>query len=492
MLEAVQPTRYRLRRLEGGRHDGRSYFTAKSEDRPELTIPVGPILSAVATAALGSMFAAADAALTSLPEARLQALVEEKEDGFARYANDRLRLLSRWLVARVLAMTLAAVVLADAFNPDLGPSLSALVAVTVSVLVYATFAEVLGTIARRRPEQVGRLALRFLKPIEYLLLPVAEPLALLGRWVGRHVPESSTAGDARLTETEVEWIVAQGEKAGSLEKEPATMIRNVLDFKHLTAKEVMVPRRRISAIHVGMPLDQVLEHVIKDGHSRYPVYRETEDNVIGLLYVKDLFDIVRQGKLNEMKLDDLVRKPVLFVTETQGALSVLREMRQRRLHLAIVTDEFGGTSGLVTLEDIIEEIVGDIRDEYDTEEVAPIQKLAEGRFVADAAIAIGDLELHLGNKLPEDGDFESLGGLIVHRAGKVPEVGATIVLNGYKLIVREADETRVVKVEIVRAEPELSPPGEGSDRNGEAPKSGSSSRTDDESARQAKAEAASS
>jgi len=421
-------------------------------------IHASPIVGAVVAAAIGSMFASADAALTSLPEARLQALVEEKEEGFGRYATDRLRLLSRWLVARVLAISLAAVVLADEFQNDFSPGISALASVVVSVVVYATFAEVLGTIARRRPEQMGRIALRFLRPVEYLLLPVAEPLALLGRFVGRHVPEASTSGDARLTETEVEWIVAQGEKAGALEKEPATMIRNVLDFKHLTAKEVMVPRRRISVIHVGMPLDQVLDHVIKDGHSRYPVYRETEDNVVGLLYVKDLFDIVRQGKLGEMKLDDLVRKPVLFVTETQGALSVLREMRQRRLHLAIVTDEFGGTSGLVTLEDIIEEIVGDIRDEYDTEEVAPIQKLAEGRYVADAAIAIGDLELHLGQKLPEDGDFESLGGLIVHRAGRVPEVGATVWLNGYKLIVREADETRVVKVEIVREEPELNPP----------------------------------
>ncbi|MCW5838195.1 MAG: HlyC/CorC family transporter [Labilithrix sp.] len=397
--------------------------------------------------------------MTTLPEARLQALVEAKDEGFVRYATDRLRLLSRWLVARVLAISLAAVVLADAFRHALGPTSAALCAVVVSVVAYATFAEVLGTIARRRPEDVGRWALRFLKPIELLLLPVAEPLALLGRFVGTKVPETA---DARLTETEVEWIVAQGEKAGALEKEPATMIRNVLDFKHLTAREVMVSRRRISAIQVTMPLDQVLEHVIKDGHSRYPVFRESLDNVIGLLYVKDLFDVVRQGKLGAMTLDEIVRKPVLFVTETQGALSVLREMRGRRLHLAIVTDEFGGTGGLVTLEDLIEEIVGDIRDEYDTEELVPIQKLAEGRYVADAAIPIADLEVHLGKKLPEDGDFESLGGLIVHRAGRVPEVGATVTLDGYKLIVREADETRVVKVEIVRAEPELAPPAEAS------------------------------
>jgi CBS domain containing-hemolysin-like protein len=425
-----------------------------------LTIPFGPIALATLAAAIGSLFASADAALNGLPEARLQALVEAKDEGFVRFASARLRLLSRWLVARVLSISLAAVVLAGAFHERMAPAFADLAAVAVSVLIYATFAEVLGTIARKRPEEVGRYALRFLRPIELLVLPFAEPLAVLGRFVGQNVPESSTSGDARLTETEVEWIVAQGEKAGALEKEPATMIRNVLDFKNLSAKEVMVPRRRISAIHVNMPLQEVLEHVIKDGHSRYPVFRESLDNVVGLLYVKDLFDVVRSGRLTTTKLDELLRKPVLFIAESQSALAVLREMRSRRLHLALVSDEFGGTSGIVTLEDIIEEIVGDIRDEYDTEEAAPITKLAEGRYVADAAIPITDLELHLGRKLPEDGDFESLGGLIVHRAGRVPEVGATVILNGYQLIVREADETRVVKVEIVRSEPDLAPPQE--------------------------------
>ncbi|WP_169928280.1 hemolysin family protein [Labilithrix luteola] len=414
---------------------------------------------AVAAAAVGSLFASADAALTTLPEARLQALVEEQDSAFARYSAGRARVLSRWLVARVLAISGAAVLIAWAVSQALDPIPSAAIAVLSSVVTYGTFAEALGTVARHRPEAVGRLALRFLRPLEWAVMPIAEPLAAIGSFIGRRVPDRAVV-DARHTENEVEWLVAKGEKAGALDKEPATMIRNVLDFKNLTAKEVMIPRRHIASIEASTPLAQVLEHVIKDGHSRYPVYRETLDNVVGLLYVKDLFEVVRTGKLAEGKLDDLIRRPVLFVAESQPALSVLREMRGRRLHLAIVSDEFGGTSGIVTLEDIIEEIVGEIRDEYDTEDASPIQKLAEGRFVADAAIPIGDLELHLGKKLPEDGDFESLGGLIVHRAGRVPEVGATVSLDGYQLIVREADETHVMKVEIVRAEPDLAPPAE--------------------------------
>lgn len=425
-----------------------------------MSISLEPIAVAVAAAAFGSLFAAADAALTSLPEAHLQTLVDQGEPQFERFAADRLGILSRWLVARVVAISVASLVIARTIDGVMGPVGSSAIAVAAAVLVYASCAEVLGTIARRRPEQIGRLALTWLRPVEWAVIPVAEPLARIGRAIGERVPEQSSATDARLTETEVEWLVAQGEKAGSLEKEPATMIRNVLDFKHLTAKEVMVPRRRVSSIEASMPLTSILEHVMKDGHSRYPVYRETLDNVIGLLYVKDLFAVVGAGKLESTKLDELLRKPVLFIAESQPALSVLREMRSRRLHLAIVSDEFGGTGGIATLEDIIEEIVGEIRDEYDTEEVMPIQKLAEGRFVADAAIPIGDLEQHLGRKLPEDGDFESLGGLIVHRVGRVPEVGATLSLDGYDLIVREADEKRIVKVEIVRAEPDLAPPAE--------------------------------
>jgi CBS domain containing-hemolysin-like protein len=425
-----------------------------------LSIPLGPVAVALAAAVIGSLFASADAALMSLPEARLQLLVDKGESAFARYAADRLSVLSRWLVARVIALSIAAILLARSMDEELGPVLASVAAVASAVLVYATCAEILGTIARRRPEEVGRIGLRLLKPLEWAVIPVAAPLAVLGRLVGERVPESLTAADARLTETEVEWLVDQGEKAGALEKEPATMIRNVLDFKNLTAKEVMIPRRRVSSVEASTPLSDVLEHVRKDGHSRYPVYRESLDNVVGLLYVKDLFDVVGAGKIAETKLDELTRKPVLFLAETQSALSVLREMRSKRLHLAIVSDEFGGTGGIVTLEDIIEEIVGEIRDEYDTEDVTQITQLAEGRFVADAAIPLGDLEVHLGQKLPEDEAFESLGGLIVHRAGRVPEVGAMVSLDGYDLIVREADETRVVKVEIIRAEPGLAPPAE--------------------------------
>jgi CBS domain containing-hemolysin-like protein len=417
------------------------------------SVPVGSIALAIVTAVTGSLFAAGDEALTALSEARLQTLLQEKPKVFERYAKDRSRVLSRWLVARILSISLASVLLRDAAEIFVGPRAAPLVAVVGALLTYGTCAEILGTLARRRPEPTGAAALRFLFLIEWVVVPLAAPLAVLGRWVARRLKP-----EPKMTESEVEWAVSQGERAGAIAEEPAEMIRNVLEFKDITAREVMVARRRVTGVELSTPLDKVLATVAAEGHSRYPVFRETLDHVVGLLYAKDLFDLVAKGKLEGMKAEDVARKNVLFVTESQPAASVLKEMRARRQHMAIVSDEFGGTSGVVTLEDILEQIVGDISDEHDDEAGSQIQKIAEGRFVADAAIAIEDLEPYIGMVLPTEGQFESLGGLIVERMGRVPEVGTEVKLDGYALIVREADETRVVKVEIVKKAPELEPP----------------------------------
>lgn len=410
--------------------------------------PALEILAAAVVTAIGSLFAASDAALTEIPEGRLQALCAEPHAGaaFRRFTQDPLRLLSRWLVGRVVAVSVASVLLSDAAR-TMGLDRFALpVAVLGAVLTYGTFTEILGTLARRLPERVGALSLGFLRPLEWLVAPLADPLAHIGRAVRRRVPRSRST-DARIAETEMEWLVTEGEKAGAIANEPAEMIRKVLDFKDLTAREVMVPRRHILGIEVGTPLSEVVALVASERHSRYPVFRENLDNVIGLLYAKDLFAVVRDGRMETTKLVDVIRTPVLFVSENQPAAKVLQDMRSRRLHVAIVSDEFGGTSGLVTLEDVVQEIVGDIRGEHDLH--APIQKIGDGHVVADASVHLDDLAQALGKPLPDDGEFESLGGLIISRAGRVPNVGATLQVGGLKFIVREADATRVVKVEIV-------------------------------------------
>ena len=399
------------------------------------------IAGAVGAAAFGSLFAAGDAALTCMPEGRLAALSSQGAP-FRRYADDRDRILSRWLVCRVITIATATALLdLAAGSLDLG-RWRTFAAISGAVLLYATFAELLGSIARRSPERIGSVALRVLRPAEWAVAIVAEPLALLGHFVARFAPERPT--DARLTETEVAWVVDEGQKTGALDQEPAELIRNVLEFKDITAREVMVPRTRVTGIDIVTPIDDVQKLVATEGHSRYPVYRESLDHIVGLLYTKDIFH-------GDKPLEKSIRTNVLFVAESQPIATILREMRAKRLHMAVVTDEFGGTSGIITLEDILEEIVGDIRDEHDVEPA--IQDLGGGRVVADASISLADLSAHLNREIVADGDFESLGGLVVHRVGHVPAVGATLQFEDLKLIVREADHTRVVKVEIVPAEP---------------------------------------
>jgi putative hemolysin len=421
----------------------------------------GPLTLAVmafAAAAAGSLLAAADAALSSLPEGRLQALAKQgsRAPDFARYIAGRTRISTRWLVARIAAICVAVAFIEDAriasSTERFGPVLSAL----AGAILYGTVAEIMNGVARTRPEQVAALSLRFLRPFEWLVAPIADPIAALGRFVTGRLSPTAGGADARITHTEVNWVVSEGERRGAIPNEPAEMIRNVLEFKNLTARDVMVARRGVTSIDASTALEKVIAIVAAEGHSRYPVYRETMDTIIGTLYAKDLFAVVRDQKLATIKLSELLRAPVLFVAESQPAASVLKEMRARRLHMAVVLDEFGGTSGIVTLEDVLEEIVGDIRDEYDTEGDALLQHTADGRVVADASMSLADLSAQLGYRLPSDGSFESLGGLLVHRAGRVPPVGATLDLEGMTFIVREADERRVVKVEIVTT-PTLSP-----------------------------------
>jgi putative hemolysin len=413
-------------------------------------------MAAVVFGALASLFATGDAALTALSEARLQALKAGSSRTarlFQRYADERGRVLSRWLVARVLAISVTTAVISKTVSSD--PDFegwSVFVAAAFAVLTYGVFTEALGVLARRRPEEVSTWTLRYLRPFEWAVWPIAAPLAFVGRMVEARLPHRRSL-DPQVTETEVEWVVREGERQGALANEPAEMIRNVLDFKDLVVKDVMVPRRRVTGVPVGASLKEIIEIVSNEGHSRYPVYRETLDNVVGLLYVKDLFRVVERGQLATAKLDDLIRRHTLFAVETQSAASILREMRSRSQHMAVVSDEFGGTSGVVTLEDVLEQIVGDIRDEYDAEVEAQVQKLGEGRFVADAAVSVDELSAHLGRQLPVDGAFESLGGLLVHRAGRVPPVGAVIQLAGLKFTVREADETHVVRVDIEALDP---------------------------------------
>jgi CBS domain containing-hemolysin-like protein len=400
----------------------------------------------------GGLFAAADAVVTALPEARLRALLESfprgRRTSLRRVLRDRHGALARFLVGRVVCIVVAAVLATQAFT-RLWPRWGGFLAAVLVSAAYGTLTAIATTIVRRRPMALAHPLLKLVRPFEMAMIPVAAPFAMLGRLVGavgtRRTP-LDPAESARIAEREVGYLIQHGQASGVLGH--GELLQAALDFREKTAADVMIPRTRMVAVEFSTPLARVLELIIAEGHSRYPVFEGRIDEVVGLLYVKDLFRAVREGPLESKTLASLVRRPVLFVQENQGVSDILREMRARRLHMAIVVDEFGGTAGIVTLEDVLELLVGDIQDELDEED--PVQELGDGRFLVDAALSVDELAHRMGVALPERTNFVSVGGLLMEQLGKVPSAGATVKIGPLAMVVREADERRVRRVEVSR------------------------------------------
>jgi putative hemolysin len=408
-------------------------------------------LGAMAAALLGAVFAAGRSALGSTAASRVSALVDgakgPSKAALERYARNPGRTQARWLIGRVCCTALTAVLIAGAVG-ELPFTWAVAVSVFGTMLTYGVLAELATMIARRNPDRALPALLRILRPFELLFAPFGAPLAALSGLVSRVMPPGPPA-DGRTAEHEVELLLAEGAKDGTLSDDRAEMIQNVLEFSDLKAVEVMVPRTSLTAIKADARVEDVLKTVATEGHSRYPVFRDSIDNIVGLLVAKDLFRVANDASARGEPVQKFMRTPVNFVPETQPIADLLREMRARRAHLAVVVDDYGGVSGIVTLEDIIEEIIGDIQDEHDAEE-NPIVELGDGRVMVNAAMPVDDLSRFLGVEIPDEGDFVSVGGMVVSRAGHVPAAGTEVEAYGLKFIVREADKRRVSKLEVVR------------------------------------------
>src|SRR5450432_3968263 len=424
--------------------------------RPTTLDPAPPLralhlLIASLPAAFAAVSAAASSAITTLSAARRAALRDTLDGGSQRALDRYLESVpvieARWLVIRTLGIAISALVVGRSLPLGLGNWLP-VVAAMISLFAYALPSEIARGLVARSAETTAPLLLQVLRPLEWLAAPIAAPIAWAGRIVGGWFSPAAAPAPG-VTETEVELIVNEGELNGSLGHDQSEMIRNVLDFGDATAGELMVPRPQVTAFDISTPIDGLLRLIVESEHSRYPIYKDTIDNVVGVLHAKDLLRHASLGNPSDVRVESLLRQPVVFVPESQLATSVLKDMRSRRHHMAVVIDEFGGFSGIITLEDLLEEIVGDIRDEHDVEE-APIVDVGDGRMMVDASVSMGDLSRYLGADLPEDGDYHTLAGFIVAELGRVPEPGATLRAFGLDFTVREADERRVSKVEFAR------------------------------------------
>jgi CBS domain containing-hemolysin-like protein len=254
-------------------------------------------------------------------------------------------------------------------------------------------------------------------------------------------------GEAHHSSEELQYLLDQGKETGAIDSNEHELIQNVFDFNERVVKNIMVPRTKISGIEVASTKQELLDMIITEGYSRMPVYDDVIDKIIGIVHAKDILPLLARNEAVVLK--DIIRKPY-FIPETKKINDLMAEMKQKRIQIAIVLDEFGGTAGMVTLEDIVEELVGEIQDEYD-EEKPIVEKVNDREFIVNALAPIYDVNEHLPHDLPEDGDFDTVSGWLGHIFGKIPDVGEQKESNGYNItVLRKSDQNiESVKLELL-------------------------------------------
>jgi CBS domain containing-hemolysin-like protein len=251
-------------------------------------------------------------------------------------------------------------------------------------------------------------------------------------------------GEAHHSSEELQYLLDQGKETGAIDSNEHELIQNVFDFNERVVKNIMVPRTKISGVDINTQKNELLEILITEGYSRMPVYDDVIDKIVGIVHAKDILPLLARNEAIILK--DIIRKPY-FVPETKKINDLMAELQQKRIQIAIVLDEFGGTAGMVTLEDIVEELVGEIQDEYD-EEKPIVERVNEREFIVNALAPIYDVNEHLPHDLPEDGDFDTVSGWLGDIFGKIPEVGEQKESNGYNITVLKKSDQNIESVKL--------------------------------------------
>jgi CBS domain containing-hemolysin-like protein len=413
---------------------------------------------------LNAFLAMARAALVNVRKTWLRQLVEDGVGSARtaeRLAEDASGLLATTKLGMMLTSFFSGAVVATVSAPLLESVLPAWLGearypIAFVVVVFAA-AVVMLILAELVPETIAlehrdRLALWLARPLAVISM-AATPLVRFSVWLSnatsRLFGAAPHSGMPIVTEEEIKTLVDAGEEEGVIQEEEKEMIYSIFELEDTLAREVMVPRIDVVALDVTTPLLEALDTIMEAGHSRIPTYRETIDNVVGVLYVKDLLPYLRQGR-TDVPLAKVLRE-AYFIPETKRASDLLPDLQQRRVHMAVVVDEYGGTAGLVTIEDLLEEIVGEIQDEYDTEEPY-VEFISESEYIFDARVDLDDLNRLMDVALPTD-DSDTLGGFIYTELGKVPVIGDRVSFGDMRLTVESVAGRRIKKVRVQRSLP---------------------------------------
>jgi len=402
----------------------------------------------VALVLLAAFFAACEAALVSISRMRARAIAERRVRGagnLERLVDEKTRFLTSILVGNTIVL-LAADSLAAYIALAMGIPSGAVISTVVMTVVFLLFGEIIPkTIATGDSE---RWALRLALPIRYaalILMPIARAFEVTTDLVLR-LFGIKNAHRPFVTEEDIRALVNVGAEQRVIEEQERELIHSVLEFADTIVREVMKPRPEMVAVSVDDSPRRVLDVVIAEGYSKLPVYQESKDDIVGVIHDRELLVALANGSLAHASVRSLMRTAV-HVPETKKIADLLREMQRDKFSLAIVVDEYGGTAGLVTMEDLLEEIVGEIRDEHDLDEQESISMVSEHEAVVEAGTNIEDVNAKLGTELPTE-DFETIGGYTVGLFGRLPNEGEEIDAAGHARL--RVDRTRGRRILAVR------------------------------------------
>src|SRR3954447_21590676 len=431
--------------------------------------PVALIVLAVLLIPLAGVFAAADAALNSVSRARVESLVREGRSGaraLAAVVADRPRHVNLLLLLRLVFETAATVLLTVALARLIQPvSAGVLAAAGIMVLVSYVFIGVgPRTLGRQHPYELGVAIAAPLRALATLLGPLTKLLILIGNAV---TPGKGFVQGHFSSEVELPKLVDMASTSGVVDETERKMIHSVFELGDTLVREVMVPRPDVVWVERDTSVEKVLRLALRSGYSRLPVLGENIDDVVGVAYLKDLVraqsDQADDGRPGAAAPLTDVMRPAVFVPDSKRIDELLKEMQRTRNHMAIVVDEYGGTAGVVTIEDILEEIVGEITDEYDSEEVPDVVHLDGRRLRGNARLPVTDFaELFPGpdgeqsklSEVLEDADVDTVGGLLAQQMGKVPLPGARAEVAGLELLAEGGKDARGrVRITSVLVEP---------------------------------------
>ncbi|MCY4354358.1 MAG: hemolysin family protein [Truepera sp.] len=417
-------------------------------------VSLGQLLLLVGLLLLSGLMSGSETALTAIGSWKVRQLREDGHDpsgAFALLEKNPTRFITTLLIGNNLVNIAATalvtqIVLQLSRSYGFAESLAVGYATGIMTLLILVFGEITPkSIAVHNAEPFSRLVIR---PV-YLLSVVLYPIGLFFTWIASRVLRlfrlEPSIGPL-ITQAELRLMLRSAEASGVLELQEQEMLRSVIDLEERVVREVMTPRVDMVAVDEGASLEELLRLTTENGYSRLPVYRETIDDIRGVVYARDLLPYLgRPEALSETRVSDLMIQPQ-YVPETLSVMNLLRDMRLRKNHLAVVVDEFGGTSGLVTLEDIIEEITGEIYDETDTEEEEDIRILGEDDYRIQGAAHLEQVAGELDLAFRDDGEYDTLAGFLISEFGYIPSVGESFDYQGVRFTVEEADERRIIGV----------------------------------------------